>query len=307
MGASVTVLMSVRNGEPYVEEAVQSVLTQTYEDFKFLILDNASTDRTLEIIRDFRDPRVELVALGQDLGQTGALNRGLALADTPYIARMDADDVALPMRLGRQMGFLAGHPGVALVGSWFEVIDPEGRVISRHTPPAGHTEVLKAMLFENPFAHTSTAFNRRAALACGGYDASFRCAQDYALWWRIALAHPVAIVPEFLAQVRLHGGQASHTFKREAPEELRRIIQSALCDPNLPEALRGLSRRARGYADLKYAAGLSESGHPLRSFFWLLRGLFRVPSLLGDRAARTNIARTFRGVASGLRLRPAPA
>lgn len=306
-----TVLMTVRNGEPYVEEAVGSILTQTYDDFKFLILDNASTDRTRETIRDFQDSRIELMALEQNLGQTGALNHGLALVDTPYVARMDADDIALPSRLERQMQFLIGHPKVALLGTWFEGIDPEGRVIGRHSPPAEHTEILKAMLFENPFAHASTVFNRQAALACGGYDPSFWCAQDYALWWRIALAHRVANLPEFLVQVRSHGGQASHTFKREAPEELLRIIRSALCASNLPEEVRRLARRARGYADLKYAAGISEAGHRIRGLAWMARGIAQVPSLIGRREAVTQMARVLRtwpgfGAARGARRAPSP-
>ncbi len=311
MGAPVTILMSVRNGEPYVEEAVRSLLIQTYGDFTFLILDNASTDRTRAVIRGFRDSRIQLVELERDLGQTGALNHGLALSDTPYIARMDADDIALPSRLERQMQFLIGHPEVALLGTWFEGIDPEGRVIGRHSPPAEHTEILKAMLFENPFAHASTVFNRQVALAFGGYDPSFRCAQDYALWWRIALAHRVANLPEFLVQVRSHGGQASHTFKREVPGELLRIVRSALRASNLPEEVRRLARSARGYADLKYAAGISEVGHRLRGLVWMVRSIAQAPSLVGQREAVTQMARVLRtwpgfGAMRGARRAPSP-
>jgi hypothetical protein len=291
---SLTVLMTVRNGEPYVEAAVRSILTQTYDDFKFLILDNASADRTREIIRDFRDSRIKLTALEQDLGHTGALNHGLALVDTPYVARMDADDVSLPLRLERQMEFVAGHPEVALLGTWFEGIDSEGNVIDRHTPPAEHVEVLKAMLFENPFAHTSTVFNRQAALACGGYDLSYRCAQDYALWWRIALVCRVANLPEFLVQVRSHGGQASHTFKREGPGELLRIAQSALREPRLPGEVRRLTCRAEAYANLKYAAGISEAGHRLKGLVRMARGIARAPSLVTQREGATFMARAFR-------------
>lgn len=290
----VTVLMTVRNGEPYLEEAVRSVLGQTYGDFLFLILDNRSTDRTREIVRDFRDPRVRLIELEENLGQTGALNRGLALADTPYIARMDADDVSAPSRLERQVGFLREHPHVALLGTWFETVGPEGRVIGRHRPPTEHEEILRGMLFENPFAHTSVAFGRLAVSACSGYDPSFRCAQDYALWWRLALAHRVAILPEFLTQVRVHGGQASHTFNQVVPGELLRIIRSALEDPNLPRDLRGVSRRALGYAYLKYAAGVSEAGHRLRGAFWMARGIVRTPSLLGHPEALTQVGRALR-------------
>ena len=161
----VTVLMSVRNGEVYVAEAVRSVLNQTYSDFKFLIVDNASTDQTREVVHSFQDSRIEVIELERDLGQSGALNRGLARADTPYIARIDADDVSHPLRLERQIEFLRENPRVALLGTWCEVIDSNGQIIDRYSPFFEYATILKSMLFENQFAHSSVIYKREAAIA----------------------------------------------------------------------------------------------------------------------------------------------
>jgi glycosyltransferase involved in cell wall biosynthesis len=97
-----TVLMTVYNGEAYLRETIDSILNQTYKDFKFLILDNASTDSSREIIRSYNDPRIELAALPENIGQAAALNKGLDMIDTPLVARMDADDISLPHRLTRE-------------------------------------------------------------------------------------------------------------------------------------------------------------------------------------------------------------
>ncbi|MDA0748561.1 MAG: glycosyltransferase [bacterium] len=291
----ISVLMTVRNGEPYVEEAVRSVLDQAYRDFVFLILDNASTDRSREIVRGFQDSRVRLVELERDYGQTGALNRGLELADTPYIARMDADDVSHPQRLEQQMAFLNKHPDVALVGSWCEVIDLDGQVFSQFRLPVDHFEILEGMLFENQFIHSAVVYNREAVLACGGYDAGFKHAQDYALWWRIGLKHKVANVPEFLVRLRMHPGQATRAFRAEAAEEPFQIVLNALGDPGLPVEVRGAVRRATAYADLKYAAAISGFERWSRPVARMARGLFRDPLLVMDRSARSYVARVLLG------------
>ncbi|MFC1937085.1 glycosyltransferase family 2 protein [Chloroflexota bacterium] len=105
-----TVLMTVYNGEPYLYEAVASILAQTYRDFRFLILDNASTDNSRGVIRSFNDPRIKLVELPENIGLVAALNRGLEMIDTPFVARMDADDISLPTRLEKELNELQNSP-----------------------------------------------------------------------------------------------------------------------------------------------------------------------------------------------------
>ena len=289
----ITVLMTVKNGEPYLASALESVLGQHYSNFKFLILDNASTDQSREIIKGYNDSRIELVALAKDLGQTGALNKGLELINTQYVARIDADDIAKPQRLANQMAFLKDNPSVGLVGSWYEIIDELGNVKSKNKLPTRHNEILNSMLFENQFVHSSVIFDRQAALASGGYNQKFRHAQDYALWWDLGLQGQVANYPDYLVQIREHAGQVTRFFHKEAAEEPRKIIMKAITSPQLPEACRKLSYRALGYAEIKYGSALSGDG--FKSVRYALKGLLAAPELFFNKQALTYAIRAVMG------------
>lgn len=236
----VTVLMSVKNGEPWVAEAVGSVLAQSFTDFRFLILDNASTDSTRETIRSFGDPRIDLVALPEDIGQTGALNKGLGMIDSDYVARMDADDVCLPDRLARQAAFLDAHPEVALLGTDALMIGPEGLARSCTTFPASHEAIINAFPLGNQFAHSSVMVRHAAVMAAGGYDTSFSYAQDLALWLELAARHEVANLPEVLVKIRVHPSQATRDarLKNVRLEDNRRLAERMMGLPGLNPAAR---------------------------------------------------------------------
>ena len=118
-----TVLMTVYNGEPYLKQAVASILNQTYQKFNFYILDNASSDNSTEIIKSFNDKRIKLIKLSSNIGQTRALNLGLKMIKTKYTARMDADDIALPTRFEKQIKYLINNPNVSIVGTNHFIID----------------------------------------------------------------------------------------------------------------------------------------------------------------------------------------
>ena len=128
--AKLTVLMTVYNGETFLRDTVASILNQTYKDFRFLIIDNASSDRSREVIRSFHDPRIDLVALPENIGQIPALNKGLDMIDTTYVARMDADDISLPRRFERQIAFMESHPFVGVCGTY--VITFRGKKENRY-------------------------------------------------------------------------------------------------------------------------------------------------------------------------------
>src|SRR5688572_19340877 len=113
-----TVLMAVRNGEPFLTAAIESILRQTYEEFRFLIVDDASTDRTREVIRSYDDKRIELLCLQQNVGQTAALSIGVQRVSTPWIARMDADDYSAATRFEKQMNLLTADPSLGCVGTF---------------------------------------------------------------------------------------------------------------------------------------------------------------------------------------------
>ncbi len=114
---TVSVIMSAFNAEAYLREAVDSILAQTFGDFELIVVDDASTDRTLEIVAEYSDPRIRVIRNPSNLGVGGARNRGLRLARGKYIAMHDADDTSVPDRLAQQVTYLDAHPEVGLIGS----------------------------------------------------------------------------------------------------------------------------------------------------------------------------------------------
>lgn len=209
----VSVIMAVRDGERWLREAIDSILTQTFSDFEFLIVDDGSRDETPEILAAYRarDPRVHVIAQAKE-GFVRALNRGLAAATGALIARLDADDVALPERLRRQVDYLAAHPDVVLLGTWTQVIDEEGQPKRRHLrPPTDAKSLARVMARTNPFIHSSAMFRTALARELGGYRQAFYTAEDYDLWLRLSERGEIAILPEVLVRYRQHGGSMSST------------------------------------------------------------------------------------------------
>ncbi len=254
----VTVLLTVWNGMPYLIEAVESILRQTERDFVFLILNNGSEDGTAVYLSSLADPRLRVEHLPENIGRTNVLNKGLALVETPYTAVLDADDVAEPQRLARQLAFLDEHPDVALVGSDVRYIDRAGAFIGEDRFPPGHAALRDALPLHNQFAHAACTYRTQAARAAGGYPAKFPYAQDFALWlFMLRDGHKVANIPEFLARIRVHPGQATRDLNlvltRRADNY--RLTELMLCVPDLAPvsrqaalfrgagALWGLSRR----------------------------------------------------------------
>jgi hypothetical protein len=197
----VSVLMSVYNAERHVGEAIESILGQTFRDFEFAIFDDGSTDGTSEILRGFDDERIMLVENDENIGLTRSLNRGLRLARGEYIVRLDADDVALPERLEKQVQFLDTHPDVGLLGCAVEYIDPQGRTLGFQR--VYREELDKLLAYHNWFHHSATAFRRECLDRVGSYREAFRYAQDYDLWLRILEQYGVACMPEPLVKIRL--------------------------------------------------------------------------------------------------------
>src|SRR5690606_37374672 len=125
----VTVLLAVHNGERYIQEAIDSILAQTFGDFELLIVNDGSTDATRDLVLSYSDDRIRLVDNDHNIGLPKSLNRGLRLAKGRYIARLDADDISEPDRLAAQVSFLQANPDVAMVGSWYRKIDGEGNTL----------------------------------------------------------------------------------------------------------------------------------------------------------------------------------
>lgn len=208
-----SVLMSVYNTKAeYLNEAISSILNQTMPDFEFIIVDDKSTDGSLEIIRDRQrqDGRIVLIENSENLGLTKSLNKALKAAKGEYIVRMDADDVALPTRLEQQLRLMEEHPEYAASGG-FVFISKERCLINR-----GYnmdSEITKIqMLFRNAGPPHPTAVFRKSFLDQNAitYDEAIHKSQDYGIWYDIVRQGGViGCVPEVLLRYRVHDGQIS--------------------------------------------------------------------------------------------------
>jgi glycosyltransferase involved in cell wall biosynthesis len=211
---AVSVLMGVWNGAPRVREAVLSILSQTAADLEMIVVDDESTDATPGILAAFRDPRLRVERRARR-GLTSALNAALGLSRAPLVARLDADDAALPERLERQLAFLSAHPEVGLLGTAAREVDASGREVAIVRPPADDAGIRRALIRRNPFVHSSVVMRRAVLEQVGGYDDAFPVAQDYDLWMRMSRVTRMANLSEPLVVRRLLAGRVSEARDRE--------------------------------------------------------------------------------------------
>lgn len=181
----VTVLMAVYNGERYLRSTIESILNQTFTDFEFVIVNDGSNDSTVEVIKSYKDHRIILYNNKINLGQTKSWNTGLHIARGKYIARIDAGDVSMPMRLKRQVTYIQKNPEITVVGtSAFRYTD-SWKVIDVVHMPNSKLAILQSMFFANPIIHISVLMQREAILHIGGYDERYHVLADYELWSRL--------------------------------------------------------------------------------------------------------------------------
>lgn len=203
--STLTVLLPAYNTEQYIHEAIDSILNQTFTDFEFLIINDGSKDKTLDIIKSYSDPRIKVIDQ-PNLGLIDSLNKGIALAKGNIIARMDADDIALPDRIEHQLKFLQENPDYVLVGSESDVIDKDGNYLMKLIPRIGYThEDISERIDEKcPFIHPTVMFRKDAALKAGGYPQNAILFEDHLLWKKMLSTGKVCNLHEVLLKVRFN-------------------------------------------------------------------------------------------------------
>lgn len=211
----VTVLMPIYNGEAFVRDAVESILTQTYRNFELLVVDDGSTDATLNIVRSYDDDRLRVLQNAQNLGLPAALNVGVRAARGALIARQDVDDISYPDRLKRQVAFLDANPAVVVLGTQFVSLNERGRRRPLHLWMKCRSAlgIRWQLMFENAFVHSSVMFRRDVVLTqFDGYDERFPACEDVDLWARVARRYPLRNLPEFLMAYRGRTASVSGTY-----------------------------------------------------------------------------------------------
>jgi glycosyltransferase involved in cell wall biosynthesis len=201
-----TVLMAFHNDAPFIARAIESILGQTYDDFEFVIVNDASTDGSRDVVAGYADPRIRLIDNPQNLRLARSLNRGLEAARGELIARLDANDVATPNRLETQMRFMRENGDFALTGGQYEVIDTRGRRVplAAFRKPVTELGVQWYFLFDSPFVHSTVMFRKSAANEAGRYDPTFDFApsEDVVLWGRMAERHRMVNLPDVFVSQR---------------------------------------------------------------------------------------------------------
>ena len=213
----VTVLLPVYNNEK-INLCIDSVLKQTFTDFKLLIIDNASTDNTVDVIRQYDDKRIRLVVNEENIGPTGSLHKGIDLIDTKYIARIDADDLMLENRLEKQVEFMENNPEYGIVGSWTRHIDQNDNLYETNRLCTTDKGVRTFLNVESPFYHPAVMI-RNSVLKDNNlnYDLDIRVAVEYKLWNEILRHSKGKNLPEVLTYYRVGDSgslTAANPFKR---------------------------------------------------------------------------------------------
>jgi len=201
---ALSIVMPVYNAEKYIQQAVTSLLEQSYRDFELIVVNDGSTDKSMEIIQGFNDERIRILHNDKNRGIVYSRNRGNAAARGRYLAPFDADDVARADKFEKQLAFLEAHPEYGMIGSWARLIDARGHVMRQkwkvNAPPERIPSIL---LFRNYFVQSSVVI-RREAIPEEGYAEGYDAVEDYRMWGLVARRYKVWNYPAYLLQYRIH-------------------------------------------------------------------------------------------------------
>ena len=222
----ISVIMSAYNAGKYIGQAIESILMQSFTDFEFIIINDASTDQTNTKIFSFRDKRIKYIENKNRLGLTRSLNLGLKIARGTYIARMDADDVSFVDRFKIQYDYLEKNKNIVLTGSWIEFFGEYKEEKTIWECPQNHYAIKYFLSFCNQLAHSSIFFRRQDIINIGGYDNKYEYAQDYDLYARlIKNNYLLNNIGQVLVKYRVHNESRSfsHNERQKQVENADKI------------------------------------------------------------------------------------
>lgn len=208
----ISVVMPVYNGEKYIKEAIDSILSQTFPDFEFIIINDCSTDNTESIIKSYNDSRIRYIKNEKNLGVAESLNKGLDVAKGEYITRMDADDISLPERFEKQISFMDRHKNIAVSGC---AIERFGAIGGKAYNEYSKEKIRIGFLFRSCIFHP-TVMMRRSVMEIENYryDVHFDKVEDYELWTRILPKYDICSIKSVLLKYRVHSGQVTQNYSQ---------------------------------------------------------------------------------------------
>ncbi|MDR2562943.1 MAG: glycosyltransferase [Prevotellaceae bacterium] len=223
----VSVLTPVYNGEKYIREAIDSILSQSYSNWEMIIVNDGSTDATGSIIDSYTDSRIQHVKIEKSRDLATVRNHAVSLASGKYIAKLDADDIALPQRIEKQIRFMETNPDYGLCGTWVKTIGKIGKIAY----PTNHNLIKCALLFHSPFIASSVMIKTHL-LKQIPYRTEMKFAEDYDLWERLSKAGvKMKNLNEYLVEYRLHESNSSTLYGGASPRinvKIRQLQDLAL-------------------------------------------------------------------------------
>ena len=217
----ISVLMSAYNSEKYIAETINSVLSQTFTDFEFIIINDGSTDNTENIINSFKDLRIKYYSQTNQ-GVSKSLNKGLRIATGKYIAKIDSDDICFKDRLSKQYTYMEQNPSCVLCGSYADIIDESGAYIYTYSPmPTDNEEIKLKMETQNCFIHSTSFYRKDMALKIGGYYEPIKqYFEDYMFFYQLVKQGTVYNFSESLIKYRVSPGAISSRVRNKKYEAL---------------------------------------------------------------------------------------
>lgn len=235
----VSIVMPVYNGERYLRSAIDSILNQTFKDFEFIIVNDGSTDRSPEIVTSYKDPRIKVFNKSNS-GIVDSLNLGIKESKGKYIARMDADDISLPLRIESQVKFMEKNREIGLLGTTMQIIYEDGGLGYVVAPLTEDEDIRKAFLVTNMLVHGSAMMRRTILDQVGKYSKKAKHVEDYDLWIRFSRVTKISNLQDLLYQWRVNLSGLSHKNSAEQTRtegEIRRNFwEETLEENNLPRS-----------------------------------------------------------------------
>ena len=226
----VSVLMAVFNAEKFLADAVNSVVSQTFNDFEFVVIDDGSTDDSLKILQSFahKDKRIRIYSR-ENRGLVESLNEGLKLCNAPLVARMDADDISLPERFQEQVNYLSKNPQCVLVGSRVIIIDADNDQICEMGDYFDHDDIDNGLLNAKGqlIYHPSVMLRKEAVIIVGGYRKEYPQVEDLDLFLRLAEVGKLANIKHPLLKYREHFNKIGHVYREQQSKQIREVLVNA--------------------------------------------------------------------------------